>query len=688
MIPSTSATPLPIRLLTRRGFTLFEVALSLVIVTFSVVTVLMFIPTGIRAQQKARFQLLASAKALELIEQFSGKSGGERIADFETPEPWEARPFCYSSTRWDLECRVSRWDSGVIPMPTDIASRIDSDGDEIQRLLAAGGQLFYIDPRSLPSVDPRYVHPDAPNEAQKLVFAVSGYAQNNAIPVFPWKAWPYRAAYPSPPLYAAMNQAERFLPAPAALSQITAADGEKWDSFEGWNNGNPAPSSPIVRDPLMHNIFRETAAFENALRGQNLLLAQRNADVAPLKPLRDALVTAVLAFCQDKYTSGPISGTLPVSGRNPASEYQDYVLAPGVTDFITLGRQYDDDFNALCRSAEQLPGEAYNATKAKTRAEIALRVQCLRFMAYAMATYYQRHQTDLADIDLTVFTFNGLPLSADRLRYYHDRCKQFAMRYAASCPYDWGAPRPITRSTMMDNPLIEFDLFSAPRSGDIAGTSPTVRGAMWKPVAAQTVTSIGMPAVYPGVLAGATWDNSRSPFQPIDDRSASQAFWGDGDHFTLTRPFEPSERCRQLVFWSVDWQAYEDFETAPGATLDASRCPLSGPTASNLGSYDNRLNLGLPVEDGLYLRNPERSLSFRSSISGLNSGDPVNTFLVSLFDGDLGNGNRNALLGRYGADRNHNYKLDRGPLPRSVRQRAMSVARFNIYDPRIPITLR
>ena len=119
---------------TSGGFTLFEVGLSLVIVTFSVVTVLMFIPTGIRAQQKARFQLLASAKALELIEQFSGKSGGERIADFETPEPWEARPFCYSSTRWDLECRVSRWDSGVIPMPTEIAMRLDSDGDEIQRL--------------------------------------------------------------------------------------------------------------------------------------------------------------------------------------------------------------------------------------------------------------------------------------------------------------------------------------------------------------------------------------------------------------------------------------------------------------------------------------------------------------------------------------------------------------------------
>lgn len=667
------------------GFTLFEVALSLVIVTFSVVTVLMFIPMGIRAQQKARFQLLASAKALELVEQFSGKSGGERIADFETPEPWEARPFCYSNTRWDIECRVSRWDSGVIPLPNEIAQRIDSDGDEIQRLLASGGQLFYVDPRALPSVDLRYVNPDAPNEAQKLVFAVVGYAQNNAIPVFPWKAWPYRAAYPSPPLYANLNQSGQF--APAVLSQVATAASGRWNSFEGWANGNPDPNAPATRDPFMDRVFKATAAFENALRGQNLPIAQRIADVAPLKPVRDDLITAVLAFCQDKYTSGLITGSLPVSGRSPAAELQDYLLAPGVTDFVTLGRQYDDDFNALCRNAEQFPNDPYDAAKAKTRAEIALRVQCLRFLAFATATFYQRHGTE-AEPDLTVFSFNGQPLSADRLRYYHDRCKQTAMRYAASFPYDWGAPRPITRSIMMDNPLIEFDLFSPPRGGAIAGTSPAIQAAMWRPVSAQTVTSIGMPAIFPGVLTGGSWDNSRSPFLPKDDRGANQPLWGDGSHFTLTRPFAPSERCRQLVFWSVDWHAYEDFETAPGAVMDASRCPLAGPSANNVGSYNGRLGIGLPIEDGLYLRNPERALSYSSNVSGVATGTDMRSSLVALVNNDLGNSNRQVLLGRFGADRNHNYMLDRGPLPRSVRQRAMSVARFNVYDPRIPITLR
>jgi hypothetical protein len=44
--------------------------------------------------------------------------------------------------------------------------------------------------------------------------------------------------------------------------------------------------------------------------------------------------------------------------------------------------------------------------------------------------------------------------------------------------------------------------------------------------------------------------------------------------------------------------------------------------------------------------------------------------------------------GLYGADRNFNQTLDRGPVPRSVRIRAQLVARFNFYDPRVPAVLR
>jgi hypothetical protein len=67
--------------------------------------------------------------------------------------------------------------------------------------------------------------------------------------------------------------------------------------------------------------------------------------------------------------------------------------------------------------------------------------------------------------------------------------------------------------------------------------------------------------------------------------------------------------------------------------------------------------------------------------------------------------------GQYGADRNFNGtrfdldtgnsdparrgdiakiygKLDRGPVPKSVRMRAVLIGRFNYYDPRLPLVIR
>ena len=60
----------------------------MIIVTFGVVTVMLVIPAGIKAQQTSRMSLLASAKAMKLVETFSGRIGGERAAEFETPEPF------------------------------------------------------------------------------------------------------------------------------------------------------------------------------------------------------------------------------------------------------------------------------------------------------------------------------------------------------------------------------------------------------------------------------------------------------------------------------------------------------------------------------------------------------------------------------------------------------------------------
>lgn len=673
----------------RQGFTLFEVAISLAIIAFGVISVMLVIPSGVKVQQQARMSMLATAKAIELVHLFSNKIGGERIAEFETPEPWEARPFCYSSTRWDMEHRASRWDGGMIPLPLDIAKRLDSDGDEIQALLASGAYLYYADPKVLPGVDPRYVNAEAPNEATKLIFAVSGYAQNNAMPIFPWKAWPYRAAYPSPPMAVGLVEGNQMAPRPATTNAAWSSlfPGSNWNSLEGWTNGNADPSRPQDRDPLMNDIFQAFAGYYLSLKSTDVSAAERLDFVAGTPPslidLRTKLVDAVIAFCKDKFNGSPIG--MP-------AEYSTYYNPPAAGGgYQVLAKAFATDFRALCRDASPQPGMPYDAALASKRAKIALRVQCMRFLAFAASTFYLKRVTDATDPDLTKAFIDGTVLTVDRLRYYQDCCKESAMLYAASFPYDWGAPRPITRCIMNDHPLIEFDLFNF-NTKPIAGAGTT--GSMWKPVSAQSITSIGLPGIFPGVLdygPSATWNGAESPFRtnafPRDLRGPGHPFWGDAANFTLTRPFQAAERCRQLVFWSVDWQAYEDAETAPGAPMDASRIGRHGPSMNDLNS--SRIFVPGASWDALHLRNPERVLQFNQDMASFATGQVLsataNPSTVGLRDGD---GDINVLTGQFGADRNHNYKLDRGPLPKSVRQRAQLVTRFQFYDPRIPVLLR
>ncbi|MBA3845509.1 MAG: hypothetical protein H0X45_02565, partial [Planctomycetes bacterium] len=140
-----------------------------------------------------------------------------------------------------------------------------------------------------------------------------------------------------------------------------------------------------------------------------------------------------------------------------------------------------------------------------------------------------------------------------------------------------------------------------------------------------------------------------------------------------------AERCRQVVFWAVDWQAYEDFETAPSARWDARLFP-----ADSRGKYV-RFN-ALSNDGG---GPPERQLAFWDSartVLGTYGANP----------GAFGFANNNGVnavradsaVGQFGADRNGDGDLDRGPLPAALRLRASTIARFAFYDKRLFTSLR
>ena len=187
--------------------------------------------------------------------------------------------------------------------------------------------------------------------------------------------------------------------------------------------------------------------------------------------------------------------------------------------------------------------------------------------------------------------------------------------------------------------------------------------------------------------------------------------WGDPAHFTLTRPFSPDERCRQLVFWAVDWQSYEDCETAPSAPVDACRYPRGAPRNPSGGpsTFDDLMARPVFFDWQQYIyRNPEKVLAFTEAMDAQPTGlstihkivgadgngqipDPANpgqTLTVGIGNSRYDQGSKQVFSGLYGADRNFNLHLDRGPVPRTVRLRASTIARFNFYDLRAPAALR
>src|SRR5579862_8047113 len=92
-------------------------------------------------------------------------------------------------------------------------------------------------------------------------------------------------------------------------------------------------------------------------------------------------------------------------------------------------------------------------------------------------------------------------------------------------------------------------------------------------------------------------------------------------------------------------------------------------------SFDARMGACLWPDHHIFaFRNPEKIITFTSAaVPTWANGSDVSNVRILSHDGenyDKYSGNANALsvfLGRYGADRNFNGKLDRGPIPASVR---------------------
>lgn len=246
----------------------------------------------------------------------------------------------------------------------------------------------------------------------------------------------------------------------------------------------------------------------------------------------------------------------------------------------------------------------------------------------------------------------------NQARIDHEWMTRFLMWAKLNRPDDCRIPRIPWHALMTDLPLLQYDCFAPPQASSAypARTSnPT-----WK---IYNVLS-ERPLIY-----ARSWSTNNTP-------TASS---GTG-RFNLTAPFTAAERCRQLIVWSVDWQSYEDFEEAPSAAYDSGRLSWRPKSATQADEQRNPYDTKPPAE-WLLVFNAARTGTLVSQ----------SLYNVDAFHGSSSNPTVPSPMeyfGRYGADRNGNQVFDRGTTKKSVRMKAKTIARFNLYDPRGHVVLR
>jgi len=678
----------------RRGFTLIEVAFSLAIVAGAVVTLLALFPMGIRTQNQARFKLLAAAKAMEMLESFRDGTSGGNITDANDLDkegimPWDTG-ITYRAFAPDLECAITNLRGGFKPLPNEIAYRLDSDNDEIRKLLDSGGYVFYCVPSrpnghydgTPPSFDNNWL-----SENRKLLIGVVGMPQQNAILYHPSvKVGPYQDWYPSPPTY--LNEFQRdqpngqpdsntgvsFISVDALCRDVRIAQVMNSD-FEYTYRASGGPQKRRFGYKPYHDncgINDNNAMVTGSLSD----LTGGGAAAQRLKERRVAAVAYVVAalwYCKQANLAVP-----------PAATATPPVPA------ITTETQLTDFVNA-------------NATTTTPA-----RVLAMRYLAHAAACLTRWFATDLlkAGIDFGLPNFGSAPdnllttplemdgvragrITMSDIQIWHEASLRMAVRFANEAgPYNWGVPRPLNRQVMMDHPLVQLDLWSQPISAPIpaVGGGTTVQ-SQWRACYPKSISNPGLPYSYPGrvrdtngdgvvdhrdaVTGGARpyppriLDCGRDGVQATDLATADagsngvldendhpvpgppgvewQPAVGPANNFNLTAAFRPSERCRQIVVWSVDWQSYEDFETAPSAPLDASRYPAMAPQAirqagqthwtSSWIQWNPAIRQGEVAYRGgvIYsecIRNPEHILLFREPAQLFSGGSAGSSQLV------------------------------------------------------------
>ncbi|MBA3707337.1 MAG: hypothetical protein H0W83_00790 [Planctomycetes bacterium] len=336
---------------------------------------------------------------------------------------------------------------------------------------------------------------------------------------------------------------------------------------------------------------------------------------------------------------------------------------------------------------------------------------------------------DRTELHVTGYDATFANKDSEWARNAYETFMLWAMAYISENPYDLIVPKPLNRQTMVDKPLYAFHLFDNTGKAMRTLASPQFYHVIWGSRAAHFGAQWSFPdyidsplkyvdAKINGInpppdtfqfgapnpdaaVAHKTQENFSDWLNVLHGAPSGQrnvAVSPNHDKYWYNDPFSPAERCRQIVFWLVDWKQYEDAESAPSAPIDYSTLGRDWNTGRISGWFWQGKLLGNPEKDFVWA-NPNRDgtlLNRPASVVETTDYDIYDSRHPGIFyaraaewaQGDTAQWSPWWTLGRWGADRNFNGTFDRGPIPSTVRLRATEVSRFNYYDPVAWTTIR
>ncbi|MBA3683779.1 MAG: hypothetical protein H0W72_00820 [Planctomycetes bacterium] len=592
--------------------TLFEVGISLLIVAVTCTTVLLLFPVGLKAQQESRYRIVAASQAqllvqgmLERQEHITFGSEGTEVYDRPYVSPTAMAP--------DLDggLNIGRF-SAMAPLPPDILQRIDSDRDEMARLVAEGSQVFYS---------------TADNSDMKLVFAVSGYPQQNALLYHPQIKWPYHDYYPTGFVDSAWHGfSNEEIPAP------------NYGWWPGWRGVLDTEVGVMYR---LHNTDALRSAFEPDYQCNNV------------DGLRRALDKLGLDF---ETTVDPEQLGLPVPSQSELHlEYTDITADPHPR-YDPTSPLYDPvnpDYN-------HDPALRFNA-----------RAILLRYYAYACGVAAGTAGRSESWPHLTTFPDPIPAVAAFQVAdaWMHAYVEYLHLRQ----PYDLRTPRNYLTAAMVDCPLFQFDTTTALR--DPAGVrAPQALVFAWDVLSSRPIVA---------VHANTHWNT----IAPGDRTAAAKPGWNLTDAFDPSARCR--EVVAWAVDWQ-SYEDFESVPGSPIDCGLVPRLPNENRGTDWAGVPMKRVAYHY-AQEHFHPEFPFAwtSSAHQQTVVGANA--PPNTYYINGCAGGTWSMEVNTLSGyliRNGADRDRNGVFDRGPVRNSVRMRASTIARFLAYDPRLYLQMR